>query len=346
MLHRVKIQNFQCHKHADIQFDDKITVLLGNNNVGKSAIIRAIKWVLFNSRPTGTFISKGESCCRVTLYIDDHVIERIKDNDSNIYLLDGKEFRSFGTDVPEPIRNILNVDIASVQNQHDSPFWFSLSSGKVHKEINAIAGIDTVDLVLKEIKRNVSDISYKIDYNNEVIKLRTKFLKETEWTEEAIKLSRSIKDAVEYVTDISIKADKIEEIFNLVTTHSKKINRLDKIISRGNNILTRYKEVVLDQNRVEEIGKKINTLNKYMLFHGVKYFSHEVLEKIEKDLDKVQQIDKYTQQIQNERKAIARSEIELYEIIENLKQLEGDTCPTCGNEIKTDNLLSLLGLGE
>ena len=42
MLNSLKITNFQSHSNTEIDFDPRLTVLVGPSNNGKTAIIRAI----------------------------------------------------------------------------------------------------------------------------------------------------------------------------------------------------------------------------------------------------------------------------------------------------------------
>ena len=65
-IKRVTLENFQSHKHSVIDFDEQLNVIVGPSDSGKSAIIRGIKWVLYNE-PTGDyFIKEGSTECSVT----------------------------------------------------------------------------------------------------------------------------------------------------------------------------------------------------------------------------------------------------------------------------------------
>ncbi|AYO30533.1 hypothetical protein D2962_07770 [Biomaibacter acetigenes] len=90
----IKLVNFQSHKNTEISLDEGLTVILGPTDQGKSAIIRALKWVLYNE-PRGTdFITVGCKYCRVTLEMSNGtVIIRERDGNKNRYILrkDGQE---------------------------------------------------------------------------------------------------------------------------------------------------------------------------------------------------------------------------------------------------------------
>ena len=48
MFTRLEIKNFQSHKNTTIDFDKNINSICGETDNGKSAVIRAIKWIVEN----------------------------------------------------------------------------------------------------------------------------------------------------------------------------------------------------------------------------------------------------------------------------------------------------------
>jgi exonuclease SbcC len=105
LIKSLKLINFQSHKESQINFGEGLTVILGQTDQGKSSIIRALKWVLYNE-PRGTdFITAGCRLCRVVLEMEDgSIIIRERDGQRNRYILtqDGEEqiFEGFGNSVP------------------------------------------------------------------------------------------------------------------------------------------------------------------------------------------------------------------------------------------------------
>jgi exonuclease SbcC len=145
MIERIQIQNFQKHNKLRVTFDEKITTIVGPSDAGKSSVLRAIRWVAFN-RPLGDgFIRHGEKSCSVKIWVDGHRIERKKAKGENVYLLDGKKLSAVGTEVPEAVQSCLSLSPENFQGQHDSPFWFSLTSGEVAKRLNSIVDLEVID---------------------------------------------------------------------------------------------------------------------------------------------------------------------------------------------------------
>jgi exonuclease SbcC len=145
MLERIRLRNFQKHEALDVRFGPGITAIVGDSDTGKSAIIRALRWVAFN-RPRGdSFVRDGESKASVKVRIGGKTIERRKSRTVNAYLLDGREMRSFGADVPESVADVVNLGEENFKGQHDAPFWFSLTPGELAKRLNAIVDLGLID---------------------------------------------------------------------------------------------------------------------------------------------------------------------------------------------------------
>lgn len=58
-LSQVTIQNYRCHKHLEVDFDD-LTILLGPNGAGKSAILSALYWFFEDSAMDTSDLTGGK----------------------------------------------------------------------------------------------------------------------------------------------------------------------------------------------------------------------------------------------------------------------------------------------
>lgn len=98
----VRLENFQSHLDSQFTFADGLNVLIGQSDSGKTAVIRGIRWALFN-QPRGTdFIRAGSDFVRVTIQFEsgDRLI-RERTASKNRYMIkkNGQEqqvFESFG----------------------------------------------------------------------------------------------------------------------------------------------------------------------------------------------------------------------------------------------------------
>lgn len=98
---KVKIKNFQ--SVADTEFEvDGFTVIVGKNNRGKSAIVRAIDSALSN-RLGNNFIRWGKLQTEVGLIKDDLDLSWVKEEKTASYKINKKPYTSLNRAVPQPI---------------------------------------------------------------------------------------------------------------------------------------------------------------------------------------------------------------------------------------------------
>ena len=66
-IKRVIIEDFQSHRYTELELAPGFNVIVGPSDQGKTAILRAIRWVIYNDRRGTDFIRVGASKARVTL---------------------------------------------------------------------------------------------------------------------------------------------------------------------------------------------------------------------------------------------------------------------------------------
>jgi predicted ATP-dependent endonuclease of OLD family len=162
MLETITLKNLQAHKNLQIKFGSAITCIIGSSDIGKSAVLRALRWLALNKGTTKTLRRRRTKVTKVRLTVDGKTITRIRGK-SNKYVLDGKSYKAIGKDVPPPIAELLNVSEVNFQQQHDSPFWFSKSASQVSKELNQIVNLGLIDKVLMGASSRVRATRSKVE---------------------------------------------------------------------------------------------------------------------------------------------------------------------------------------
>lgn len=187
------IENFQSHERTEITFSDGLNVFVGPSDSGKSAILRALRWVLYNQPRGSDFIRTGASRCRVTLTLSDGTqIVRERSSSVNRYLLrdpEGNErvFEGFGSDVPQEVLKAhgmvpLQLDedrelTVQIGQQLEGPFLLSESGGTRAKSIGRISGAHLLDLAQNQTARDQRAVSSRIKFLEEEMKKREEELK-------------------------------------------------------------------------------------------------------------------------------------------------------------------------
>ena len=163
MIKEIDIVNFQSHESSSLELASGVNVIVGASDSGKSAIIRALRWLIWN-RPVGdAFMRHGTEGCFVNIVTDQmDVIQRAKGPGGNQYRINEQEFKAIGNEVPQPIQEILNLDETNLQRQGESPFLISNSPGEVSSYFNKVAKLDKIDSSLKYITSQAKSLTGQI----------------------------------------------------------------------------------------------------------------------------------------------------------------------------------------
>ena len=110
MIRSIRLIHFMSHDDTTIELADGLTVLIGPNNCGKSAVVAALQ-ILCHNGPSNHVIRHNEKECRVIVTTDDgHVVEWMRTKTSPKYIIDGKPFDRLGKGcVPDELHRILRL---------------------------------------------------------------------------------------------------------------------------------------------------------------------------------------------------------------------------------------------
>ncbi len=169
----IQLENFQCHANAVLRpgGGGQLCVITGPSDSGKTAILRALRWLYYNV-PNGTdFIRVGASFARVRVTLESGVTvirERSKSYNRYILVEPGKErqlFEGFGNNVPQEIQAALgawtfvfgDLELApNLSEQLDGPFLGkAVSGGARAKVLGKLAGTEEVDLAARELNTDL-----------------------------------------------------------------------------------------------------------------------------------------------------------------------------------------------
>lgn len=237
MIEKIILHNFQCHKDVTLELG-RSTVLLGDSDCGKSAVLRALYWVIYNNplidrpAPQNFYVSywaqkktksgfkfKDDEYTSVTVIVDGHTIERKRSNTFNGYYVDGVMYEALRTNVPEEVTNIFNIASASVQQQMDSPFLLTATPGEASQYLNSLAHLECVDEILTIAKKKALDTSAKVDSTNEEIAQLEKEISTYGWV------------------------SKAEVLYDKATKLTPKIEKLKTQLDAINKTIAEYKSI-------------------------------------------------------------------------------------------------------
>lgn len=165
MLKKIIVQNFQKHHKSVLDLVPGVNMIVGDTDNGKSAIVRALAWAVFN-RPQGFAFKRndaGESAITLVKVVSDAAdVVRAKGKGKNEYVLNGVSYKALRSDVPEDIAHALNLGAINFQGQFAPYFLLGESSGDVAKKLNDIVGLGDIDAVLGSLNKTGAQASMKL----------------------------------------------------------------------------------------------------------------------------------------------------------------------------------------
>lgn len=228
MPDQLTIRNFQKHRHLVVPLAG-VTTITGESDRGKSAIIRALLWVLTNA-PTGDdFITHGAPGCAVTLELGGHVLKRSRARKGpNYYRLDGQTYTSFATQVPEQIARWLRLRAINFQPQHEPSFWFHLSPAEAARRLNAIIDLSLIDDAQQHTSATLKRATAAMEFTRERLDLAEKARAELAYVPELVEFVDELVAAnLEYERERNVTAALADYIAEAETLADQLKNTLE-----------------------------------------------------------------------------------------------------------------------
>jgi len=226
------VTNFQSHANTKLNLHPGVNVIVGESDTGKSAILRALSWLVRNKVDDKSFRSNWGGKSDVEIRFDDgNEVSRTQDKDNRYYLVNeekgiDEEYKAFRTDIPQDIVETLNMDVLNMSYQFDPPFLLSDSSGEVAKTLNKIADLTDIDTSISNIRKMV------LSNNREITGVEFQL-------EELTKQ----KEALSFLSDMEKDIDEFEELSDKNSTLNFKIDWLTKIINDVSKTKVEMKEI-------------------------------------------------------------------------------------------------------
>lgn len=252
-IKKVVLENFQSHKYTELEFDERLNVIVGPSDQGKSAIIRGVKWALFNEPSGNFFIREGENDCSVTIVFNDNTkIKRYKSKSKNLYYLydsENKEqiFEGFGTNVPHEIIEATNIrkvyldgkqtNSINISDQLEGPFLLSEKTATRANAIGRLVGVHIVDDAVGDTLKDIRNLN----------------LSKRTLTEQLNKLEENLKE-YDYLKQLQKKVERLEKI-------KIKIKELEDKVGKLKNIKIKYVDTKKQISDTQKLTDELNGID-------------------------------------------------------------------------------------
>ena len=239
-IEKMQVVNFQRHRDLTVEFDERITTIIGDTDTGKSSLMRALRW-LSSNRPAGdSFVRRGSDGAMVRARVDGQTIRRSRSGSDNVYALGKGEYRAFGSGVPEDVARLLKITELNFQGQHDAPFWFDLSPPELARQLNKIADLDSIDRVVAFLSS------------------RERSLKaEAEVVEKRLVEAREGRKALDWVADADAALKSLEKRQGDLRKVDEEIASIEKLVREASDVAVVASRLLPDLTNLDELYDRL-----------------------------------------------------------------------------------------
>lgn len=298
MLKLLKIRNFESHRNTTMDFHPGVNVIIGESDQGKSAILRALEWVLFN-QPLGEDIMSNW-LEKINTYVqaefDDGVLKRKRTKDFNGYIFKGEEYKGFKNKIPENIKSFINMGDINLLSQYDPLFMIGWKPGERGRYLNEICDMKIIDSTTSNINKQIRAENAKI-----------KVLKETlERDESDLDDYKDLDEIEKKLSDIEKKVNQIQKLEDDCEDLTDMIDNFHQIDKRRQ----KYAGVLQFSNRIDALTKK-----------------HQ---EIESETADIQSLNEFIDDLLNKTSKLKLEKRSQIKIRAEFKELMPEECPLCG----------------
>jgi len=281
MITAVELGNFLSHSDTTLEFDNGVTVFVGNNGAGKSSIIDAITFALFGQHTRKSnkgLIKRGtnHAFAKVTFNLNgkQYRAERKIDTkgglaakfsenvNGNWIQIAAGERKQFGESMTSEVEKRIGLDfeklkIASIVQQGELNAIIKAKPKEFKELLNAIIGIDKLDvaaeamkIISKDFRENIRE---NIGYDDTQIEILSKDLEK--FYDELKELKPLKKEYLSKKYQYEKESADLRIKFEIEAPKIDKINQLE---SRRNELSTYAKAAIKEiQHEINEKERKI-----------------------------------------------------------------------------------------
>ena len=355
MITSIELGDFLAHGDTKLEFENGVTVFVGDNGAGKSSIIDAITFALFGQHTRKSnkgLIKRGsnQGYAKIGFSINGKQYEAVRKidskgtlaakfsevtNDERIEIAAG-ERKQFGESMTQEIEKTIGLDfeklkIASIVQQGELNSIINAKPKEFKELLNAVIGIDKLDIasesmktVNKEFRGNIRE---KVGYDDTHIEILSRDLE---------RYQNEIKDVKPQEEQLKIKQKKLKsEVTDLrkkVENDSPKIDKLNQLELRKKELVEYAKEAIHEiQHEISENERKIRDCKDC--------FEHVTLKddlenKIKKVDDAIEDALKKIQEMKSQTASLKEKQL-----LASKLQLKDNKCPVCDSNVEKLNPL-------
>lgn len=273
MIRRIKITGFQSHTDTEINLGGGLNVVTGATDSGKSAILRAIKWVALGEPNGDSFVNKAVGFAEVSIDTDFGSVAKRRKGNKTVYEVtkNDKTFIYEKAEVPADVQEILGIkestfgDFKNVLNfayQLDAPFLLSESPSAGAKVLGKIANAEVCDLAMKESAKQTHALQSA----------------QKQWKTEQTEKITALQDYL-HLDTVKQTLDECRKLMDSIAERGKlqeQLEALDKdekhrsmIRQAAAGTLAKYKNIEVIRSIVNDLGVREKDISELRRLHNL-----------------------------------------------------------------------------
>ena len=355
MITSIELGDFLAHSNTKLEFENGVTVFVGDNGAGKSSIIDAITFALFGQHTRKSnkgLIKRGanQGFAKISFSINDKQFEAVRkiDNKGSLAatfaeVVNGErveiaagERKQFGESMTQEVEKVIGLDfeklkIASIVQQGELNAVINAKPKEFKELLNAIIGIDKLDVASESMKTVNKEFREKIretiGYDDTHIEILSRDLE---------RYQKEIEESKPEKKNLELKQEQlkkeVDELRTKVETETPKIDKINQLELRKKELLAYAKEAIQEiQQEINKNERKIHDcegcFEDAMLKTDLESKILKVEEAIDETLKKIQ--ERTNQKISLKEKLSLASKL----------QLKDNKCPVCDSNVEKLNPL-------
>lgn len=237
MIRQIKLVNFQAHRDLLLTVNPGLNVVVGASDTGKSAIIRALRFIALHESASG-LVTHGETSLQVGVLCEDGGVFRFKNPKEYGYKVGKERFVACGKQAPKAVTDRLKLTDVNFQSQMDSVFLLALTGGQLAKEINKIVALDDIDKSISWLRTQSAKLGTLIDNEqHKLIRCKTDLLPYQNLDRKQ-ELLKQLQDLAKRESELSNRRADLAAANTECETYAWSIRLLDTKIQRLDSLRT------------------------------------------------------------------------------------------------------------
>lgn len=286
------LRDFQLHTHTVIDFTDGLCTIVGSSDNGKTAILRALSWALFNEPIESEIVQHNKKHCEVEIHFQDGgIFIRKKGKNLNRAEIKRPEdeqftiFKNFADKYPEELVEFLgnppkSEKLGNIPYSKQSKKLFIIDESPTHlpgilADLIGVSDIEeaarktagdskSFDKTIKSLEKDIEDITKQIDENYvglddnlKLIEQINKILDEIDILENTIDHYNGYLVKLENINKQGKQAQRIkkknQDILDAIEDKVIYIGNLQTTIDQYNSFINKHKRITADIQKAERI---------------------------------------------------------------------------------------------